>query len=89
MCSANQWTGFYMITASAMKQLKLTNITLSHKSPVIVINPFNFSGLFLFPLGMMALMGAVYAACQKYTLLYLLSLCWLSYERTDKSIKVF
>ena len=78
-----------MITASAMKQLKLTNITLSHKSPVIVINPFNFSGLFLYPLGMMALMGAVYAACQKYTLLYLLSLCWLSYERTDKSIKVF
>ena len=22
MCSANQWTGFYMITASAMKYLK-------------------------------------------------------------------
>ena len=22
ICSANQWTGFYMVTASAMKELK-------------------------------------------------------------------
>ena len=26
ICSANQWTGFYMITASVMKELKVINI---------------------------------------------------------------
>ena len=25
ICSASQWTGFYMITASVMKELNLTN----------------------------------------------------------------
>ena len=27
ICSANQWTGFYMITASVMKELKMSNIS--------------------------------------------------------------
>ena len=29
ICSANQWIGFYMITASVMKELKPTRKTLS------------------------------------------------------------
>ena len=32
ICSANQWTGFYMITASIMKELNRTLVLLIKKS---------------------------------------------------------
>ena len=39
ICGANQWTGFYMITASVMKGLKVT--VQSNEFAIIVVNyPF-------------------------------------------------
>ena len=40
ICSANQWTGFYMITASIMKELSL--VTTFAKGLIYLVHTQNF-----------------------------------------------
>ena len=48
ICRANQWTGFYMVTASVMKDLKVTS-AIKHENkhkllrkPLFMLTEFTF-----------------------------------------------
>ena len=51
MCIANQWTGFYMITATVMKELNVQNrFLLKDYFRTHSVNLFHTTGLFIYPL---------------------------------------
>ena len=64
ICSATQWTGFYMIRTSVLKELKLIKLFTDFSIIVRALMFFYFNGFFL-KKGLICLASVLYGLCPK------------------------